>query len=308
MPHGPRAVRTASLLTAAVLARGRPAAGRLLRRRIRLQQQRRARPECPGPDVQPGEPQAAARPARSGRTTALTLAAPSIIDTASLTVRARSVAAAAARAAAIAAAAGGYVSSQRETVRPGQHAVAAARLQLKIPVTAYPAVLTTLSARLGTLISISRQATDVTQQVADVSSRVTSAQAAIVQLRALLRRAGSVSDLLSVQDQINAQEAALEALQAQQRALAGQTAYATVTLSLVSPHPKAAAPHKKSTRRGFLAGLSGGWRALRLVVSGLLTGLGAAAPFLAVAAVVAGLGYAARRRLLRRRSGPTAAA
>ena len=57
-----------------------------------------------------------------------------------------------------------------------------------------------------------------------MTSRVTSAQDAITQLQALLKRAGSVSSLLSVQEQINAQESGLEALQAQQRALARRPA------------------------------------------------------------------------------------
>ena len=79
---------------------------------------------------------------------------------------------------------------------------------------------------------------DVTQQVADVGSRVASAQAAISQLRALLKRAGSVGALLSVQDEINSQEASLEALLAQQRSLAHETSYATVTVTLIGHHAK----------------------------------------------------------------------
>ena len=74
----------------------------------------------------------------------------------------------------------------------------------------------------------------MTQTVADVSSRVTSAQDAITALRALLTRAGSVTSLLDVQNQINAEEASLEELLAQQRALAHETAFGTVSLLLVS--------------------------------------------------------------------------
>ena len=69
---------------------------------------------------------------------------------------------------------------------------------------------------LGTQISLTQQAQDVTQQVADTSSLVASDQAAITQLRALLKRAGSVSDLLSVQNQIDSQTSDLEAMLAQQ--------------------------------------------------------------------------------------------
>ena len=150
---------------------------------------------------------------------------------------------------------------------------------------------------------------DVTQQVADVGSLVTSAQAAITQLQALLRRAGSVSDLLTVQEQINTQESSLEALQAQQRALARETSYATVSVTLVSP-PHHQRPAAARNGHGFLAGLAAGWRGLRLAGSAVLTAVGAALPFAVVAAVFAGAAYGGRRRLrrlLRRGSRPTTA-
>ncbi len=122
---------------------------------------------------------------------------------------------------------------------------------------------------------MSQQASDVTGEVADVTSRVTSARAAIAQLRALLRRAGSVNSLLNVQNQINAEESMLEELQAQQRALAHETSYATVSLRILSSRAPPVI-HKRHSH-GFLAGLSAGWRALKEVMTSLLTGAGSGA-------------------------------
>ena len=156
---------------------------------------------------------------------------------------------------------------------------------------------------IGKQLNLNTQAEDVTQQVADVSSRVTSAQAAIRQLRALLSRAGSVSDLLAVQDEINSQESSLEALLAQQRALAHETSYGTVSLLLVSQHVRIVAHHKKSG--GFGGGLRAGWHALVLVIRALLTALGAALPFVVPVALLVGIAYAGRRRLARRRTPTT---
>ena len=252
----------------------------------------------------------AAQPAQATQADRLALNAQSIIYTASLTVQTPDVTAAASRASRIVTGEGGYVSSEQAAINPADHARSAISLQLKIPVAVYPATLATLSSVLGTQLSLTQHAQDVTQQVADVSSLVTSAQAAITQLQALLKRAGSVGDLLDVQEQINAQESSLEALLAQQRALAHETSYATVSVTLRGPHHAA----KKAARRGgFLAGLGAGWRGLRAVVSAILTALGAVLPFAAAAAVLAGAGYAGRRRLqrllrgLRRRSRPDAA-
>jgi hypothetical protein len=238
-----------------------------------------------------------------GRAARLLLASQSIIYTASLTVRSRDVNAAAGQAVSLVIDAGGYLAGEQATTSPGHPDRGTVSLTLKIPVPRYQAMIASLS-RLGKRTSLSQQAVNVTQQVADVGSRVASEHAAVAQLRALLKHAGSVNQLLLVQDQINADESSLEALLAQQRALQRETSYGTVSLLLVSQR-RPPVKHKRSPA-GFLAGLSRGWRAFVAAISWLLTALGAALPFLAAAAILAALGYAGRRRLLRRRAGPSA--
>ena len=256
------------------------------------------------PLAAPAEPRG---PGRSSPATTTRLVVPSrsIIYTAGLTVRAANVARAATLATSIVTATGGYVASEQAVLHPPNHARATVSLQLKIPVAAYGATLRQLSTTLGSQAALSQQAQDVTGEVADVNSRVTSAQAAITQLRALLRRAGSVNGLLNVQNQINAEETSLEALQAQQRALAHETTYATVSLRLVSKHAPSVMTKKRS--HGFVAGLSAGWRSLRVATSWLLTAAGAVLPFAVIIALAGGIAYRGRRRVLRRRSSPTPA-
>jgi hypothetical protein len=247
-------------------------------------------------------PGAFRQPAVPARLTALP-ASQAIIYTASLTVRAADVQAAASRASSLATAAGGYVSSESTHIDHAHPADSTVFIQLKIPVGGYQATLATLASTLGTRISLSQQALDVTQTVADVSSRVASAQTAIAALRGLLARAGSVSSLLAVQDQINAEEANLEALQSQQRALAHETSYGTVSVLVLSRRPPPAT-HPVKITGGFTGGLTAGWRALRQVASWLLTGIGAFLPFavFAIAAVYGGV--RGRRWLAKRRAGP----
>jgi len=253
-----------------------------------------------------GAPRAAAMaPAAGGHSTASTGASltdlPSsqaIIYTASLTVRAASLTRAATEATQLARAAGGYVSAENTALNrahPGQSTVS---VQLKIPVASYQRVLGALSG-LGTRQAESQHAQDVTQTVADVASRVASAQAAIAQLRKLLARAGSVSSLLDVQNQINTEEASLEALQAQQRALAHETTYATISLLLTAKPVPAAAKNRPA---GFLRGLAAGWHGLVRVVIALLTAAGAALPFAVILAAAGYLGWRGRRWLLRHRA------
>jgi hypothetical protein len=176
-------------------------------------------------------------------------------------------------------------------------------MTLKIPVAQYDSVLAQLKG-LGRKISFNSRAVDVTQEVADVASRVTSAQSAIKQLRALLSHAGSVTQLLTVQQTINRQESDLEALLAQQRALAHETSYATVTAVLVGHHAQVAPPKPKRSSPGFLAGLKGGWHALVTIVGWLVTVLGSVLPFLIPIAVLVGIGLEGRRRLARKKARP----
>jgi len=241
-------------------------------------------------------------PASTG-TTARLAPAGDIIYTAQLTVRAQNVGSAAAKAAQVTEAVGGYVSNQTTSADPDHPSEATATVQLKIPVASYPATLSQLAGILGTQLSLQEQAQDVTEQVADVNSQVASYQAAIAQLRALLSHAGSVGDLLSVQNQINTEESALEAMQAQQRALSHETSYATVTLTILGPKAKPVV-HRAKAPPSLAGGLGAGWHALKVTLSWTLAFLGAVAPFAAIAAIVAFAIYRARRWMIRRRPAP----
>jgi hypothetical protein len=240
------------------------------------------------------------------QTARVALSTQSIIYTAGLTLRSPSAMTAAKQAITIATQAGGYVSGEHAVAGSPGKSGSTVSLTLKIPVDDYQAVLAELSGgSIGKQVALTQQATDVTQEVADVNSLVTSQQAAISALQGLLRRAATVSQLLQVQQQISSDESSLESLEAQQRALAHETSYATITMTLLSTK-QIKAKHKQPARRGFMAGLAAGWRAFRHTTTAVLTGLGAALPFLIVLLVLAAAGYAGWRRSTRRKTGPTA--
>jgi Domain of unknown function (DUF4349) len=240
-----------------------------------------------------GQAASAARIARSGE---------QLIYTAQLNVRAKNVQDAVTRATQIVTDAGGYVAAENSANDPAHPSQSTATIQLKIPVTAYAATLAQLDGGiLGTQLSLQQQAQDVTQQATDVNSQVTSDRAAITQLRALLSHAGSVGDLLNVQNQINSEESDLESLEAQQNALDHETAFATVTVTVVGPAAVRALTMRKPSPPGLLSGLSGGWHAFRTAVDWLLAIAGAVAPFAVVAAIAFYVLYRVRRRV---RPGP----
>ena len=275
--------------------------GQFGRPRHRGWPRRRPRPLAPGIGAPGPGPRTAppGQPANTG-TTARLAPASDIIYTAQLTVRAANVSSAAAKAAQITEGVGGYVSNETTSADPDHPSEATATVQLKIPVASYLATLGQLAGGLGTQLSLQEQAQDVTEQVADVNSQVASDQAAIVQLRALLSHAGSVGDLLNVQNQINNEESALEAMQAQQRALSHETSYATVTLTILGPKAKPVA-HRPKAPPSLAGGLGAGWHALKVTLSWTLAFLGAIAPFAAIAAIAGYAIYRARRWMIRRR-------
>ncbi|MGI5208414.1 DUF4349 domain-containing protein [Spirillospora sp. CA-108201] len=233
---------------------------------------------------QSGKAGAVAAPLPTGR---------EVVHTADLRVRAGDVEAAAAKAKQLVAAAGGYVERESTSSDPARSEIA-----LKIPADRYAEVLGRLGAELGTKLSLGQRAEDVTGEVADVDARVRSAKAALESYRKLLDRAGSVSEIMSIEQEISEREADLEALQARQKSLAHRTRFATVTVTLVS---RAAPPDRDEPRGGFVGGLENGWHAFTAFVGGVAAVLGWLLPFLVAAAVI-GLPALALRRRMRARS------
>ena len=110
----------------------------------------------PGSSPAQGSAESAAGSAPAGHGTSLTAqpAAPSIIYTASVTVRALDLTRAAAQATQLARAAGGYVSSENTALNRAQPDRSTVSLELKIPASAYPATLGALSSQLGTRLAM----------------------------------------------------------------------------------------------------------------------------------------------------------
>jgi hypothetical protein len=134
----------------------------------------------------------------------------------------------------------------------------------------------------------------VTEDVADVDARVASMQASIARIRAILSRAERIGDVVSVEGELSRRTTELESLQARQRALAGQVNFATITVQLRASQT---APAPVPDRAGFTGGLSDGWHAFTATLGWVLTALGAALPFLLLAAPVAAAWLLRRRRL-----------
>ncbi|WP_438025979.1 DUF4349 domain-containing protein [Sorangium sp. So ce233] len=125
---------------------------------------------------------------------------------------------------------GGYVSDAR--VHSGPHR--SASLEARIPaarVGAFRAVV----ASVGAVVADAEKAEDVTEQRADIGARLRNARAQEKRLLDLLSdRTGSLADVVAVENQLANVRGTIEQIEAQERLLEGQIAYATVKLSITT--------------------------------------------------------------------------
>ncbi|MFI5605797.1 DUF4349 domain-containing protein [Amycolatopsis sp. NPDC051903] len=223
-------------------------------------------PQQGGTTKAPVPPAAGATDRKLARSARLDLSTPKLGDVVS-------------RARVIATGAGGYT-GQESTLEDS------ASLSLSVPAEKLDGVLDQLAA-LGKVTKRELNVQDVTAQVIDVDARLASQRASVDRIRALLAKATSISEIASVESELTSREAALESLEQQQKALAGSVAMATVALSVTEV--TATGPGQTSDdSAGFLAGLAGGWGAFLTFGGGVLTVLGAVAPFAVVLGIPAG--------------------
>ncbi|HVV25148.1 MAG TPA: DUF4349 domain-containing protein [Pseudonocardiaceae bacterium] len=192
-----------------------------------------------------------------------------LIRSASITLTARNVQDAAARAAGIAAAAGGYTADEDADD-------STATLTLQVPQGRMQQVLRDVGA-LGHVTGQGASAQDVTDQLVDVHSRIASQQASVDRVRALLARANSISDIVSIEGELTRRESDLESLEQRNAELTSQVALSAVTVHIsrtpVSP------PTRPEQRSGFLAGLGSGWHAFVAALGAALVVVGVVLPF-----------------------------
>jgi hypothetical protein len=151
-------------------------------------------------------------------------------------------------------------------------------LTLRVPSSRFAEAMTAF-AGLGRLEQQSRKSEDVTTRVIDNEARVRAAERSIRQIENLLARARMLSDVIAIESDLARRQADLDSLKSQQAYLADQTSLSTINVHLSKIGH--AGPGDRPAR-GFLAGLDGGWTAMKGAVVVLLTVLGAALPFAVV--------------------------
>ena len=132
----------------------------------------------------------------------------------------------------------------------------------------------------GEVVQMQQSTYDVGAQVADVDARIKALEASLVRLTALMDEATDITDVITLEQAISQRQSELDALKAQQRDLANQTAMSQISLTLMSPEDaqNSVDPQPQQTWwESFLEGLSQFWswfgQAL-LIISPLLIAMG----------------------------------
>lgn len=214
-----------------------------------------------------------------------------IIYTGTMRVQVDDVDSAAREATAVVTRAGGFVGGDQRRSADDDDAVA--ELELRVPAAKFTDVVEEM-AKLGRQQSREIDTQDVTEETVDLDARIASQRARVESARRLLARASSITDLVSLENELGRREADLASLEAKKRRLADLTALSTITVSLAGPRAKAT---EEKAETGFLVGLRGGWKAFVVSMTVLLTVLGALLPWL----VALGVPLAALLVVLRRR-------
>ncbi|MFL6023050.1 MAG: DUF4349 domain-containing protein [Marmoricola sp.] len=170
------------------------------------------------------------------------------------------------------------------------------RLVLRVPSKNFGKAMDGISGLDGTkLVSRSRSSQDVTTDVIDNAARVRTQRASLARVQALLARATSLREVISIESQLSRRQADLDSLEAQQKYLADQTSLSTINVYLTVPSKKAAT-HPKGDDHNFFSGLKSGWDHLGSSTNAVLTGTGAVLPFAALGALIGFPTWAAWRR------------
>ena len=191
---------------------------------------------------------------------------------------------------------GGFVADS-STAEQNRKAPSAS-LVLRVPSERFTQLMLAVST-LGKVESQQVQGQDVTGQLVNLSARITNLQAEEEALRKLVQAAGSIPNILKVQNELFTVESEIEQLSAQQASLDNQTTYATLTVNLVSSATPAAVKPKPRRENTFSRGVKLAWHNLAVAVRAIVLGVGWAFPLL----VAAALAYVVWR--LRRRRGMT---
>jgi len=190
----------------------------------------------------------------------------------------------------------GYIAGTDAQSSPVDSQIRTGVINFMVPAANFDATIDLLS-KVGQVQSEHITGTDVSAQYVDLNARLANAQAQRDAMLALLARATSINDIISVQTQVGQITGQIEQLEGQIKYLDQNTAFSSIAVTIT----EAGAPVQpaQSDSWGFATALSEAAHNFVTTINYVVAGLGAIGPFL----VLLGLGYLLWRR---RRPAPAA--
>jgi Domain of unknown function (DUF4349) len=227
---------------------------------------------------EPGKVEGQVTEDASGGTSEQQFADRSVITTGWISITVDDPVATAAEAVELAEQAGGRVDNRTET--PGTDSQPpSASLTLRIPSDELDEFVDVLR-ELGTVTSVSMNASDVTQQRQDLDARIDALSSSVERLRELLATATTIADLIAIESELTTRQAELDSLTQQRDYLVDQVDFSTITVDLVTEE---VAPDPQPD--DFWSGLVAGWDALIAFANWLAVAVGVMLPWLGVVLV-----------------------
>lgn len=220
-----------------------------------------------------------------------------VVKTASMAIRVGDTSEAADKAAVLAEDAGGRVDSRTEDAG-SDRGLARTSVVLRVPVEKLDGVVRDLKT-LGAVQTAATRSEDVTAQRVDLDARIKALQTSVDRLLAIMRDAEDPEALIAAENALSQRQADLDSLRAQREALGDRVEYSTVDVTFVAEQVGGPAPKEY---QGFLGHVEQGWDILVSVVGNLVLLFGLLLPWLAVFAVLGGIGYGVIRLARARKS------
>ncbi len=187
------------------------------------------------------------------------------------------------KAAGIVKTAGGRIDARSETA-PDERNGGSAALTMRIPSNKLDAVVDNLRG-LGTVDQYSTDSYDVTNEVTDLDAQISTLRASTARIEGLLADAKGISDIITLENELDGRQAELVSLEARQRGLDDQVSMSTINLSLTTE--PVVIVEVDDSPKNFWDGLVSGWNGLVGFVSVALIVIGVLLPWLALMALIA---------------------
>lgn len=178
--------------------------------------------------------------------------------------------------------AGGTVVEQ-ETTTDDDGGLDTARIVLRVPSEKFGETVDALE-KVASLESSTTGSDDVTTEVIDVDARIRAQEKSVRRIEALLARAATLRDIISIESDLSQRQADLDSLKSRQQWLEDQTSRSTITVHL--ERTDADENEEEETADGFLGGLRAGWDSFVDGVAAALTVVGFVLPWTIALAVI----------------------